>query len=138
VQTLFPPRSAFFFRFIWNQHSVPSFNPQGTASQRRGKTMKTLTTILAAAFIAGSAGLAMAQTTGGAGTDVNPDRINKGADQNPTTKGANPAAGSTDADTKGSAKSAPTGGAMQTAPVAGTPKKDSSTPAQAPTDEKKK
>ena len=42
--------------------------------------MKTFKTILAAAFIAGSATVAMAQAGaggGGAGSDVNPDRMNK-------------------------------------------------------------
>lgn len=99
--------------------------------------MKTFKTILAAAFIAGSATVAMAQAGGGAGSDVNPDRINKGADQNPTGPGTNPQSGRTDADTKGSAKTG-TGSGMQTAPVSGT-QKDSSTPSQAPaTDAKKK
>lgn len=103
--------------------------------------MKTFKTILAAAFIAGSATVAMAQAGGGAGggagSDVNPDRINKGADQNPTGPAANPKAGRTDADTKGAAKSGP-GTGMNTAPVSGT-QKDSSTPSQAPaTDAKKK
>jgi hypothetical protein len=101
--------------------------------------MKTLTTILAAAFIAGGATLAMAQ--GGAGGDVNPDRMGKGADQNPSSPGANPAAGNKDATTAGQAR---TGGTMTTAPVSGTPKTgggiegstgggSSSTPSMAPT-----
>jgi hypothetical protein len=101
--------------------------------------MKTVTTILAAAFIAGSATLAMAQGAGGG--DVNPDRVGKGSDANPTGPGANPAAGNTDAQTAGQAR---TGGAMKTAPVSGTPKTgggiegttsggNSSTPSQAPT-----
>jgi hypothetical protein len=83
--------------------------------------MKTLTTILTAAFIAGSATLAMAQGggAGGAGGDVNPDRMGKGADQNPSSPGANPAAGNKDATTAGQAR---TGGTMKTAPVSGTPK----------------
>ena len=69
---------------------------------------------------------------------MNPDRINKGADQNPTGAAANPQSGRTDADTKGSAKTGTTSGGMQTAPVSGT-QKDSSTPSQAPaTDAKKK
>jgi len=99
--------------------------------------MKAFKTILAAAFIAGSATVAMAQASGGgAGSDVNPDRVNKGADQNPTG-GANPQSGRTDADTKGSARTG-AGTGMQTAPVSGT-QKDSSTPSQAPaTDAKKK
>ena len=96
--------------------------------------MKTLKTILAAAFIAGSATVAMAQASGGAGGDTNPDRVNKGADQNPSGPGASPRAGSTDAVTPGQAK---TGTAdkkgMTTAPVSGTTQsKDSSTPNQAP------
>src|ERR1043165_6558346 len=98
--------------------------------------MKTLSTILAAAFIAGSTTLAMAQASGGAGSDTNPDRINKGADQNPTGPGANPQSGRTDADTKGQAKTGTTGGEVQAAPGSGT-KEDSSTPAQAPTADKK-
>jgi hypothetical protein len=104
----------------------------------RGKAMKTLTTILAAAFIAGSATIALAQAGGtggtGAGGDVNPDRPGKGADQNPSTPGANPAAGSKDADTKGQARTGTSTDNMQTAPVSGTTKSDSSsTPSQAPT-----
>ena len=102
--------------------------------------MKTVTTILAAAFIAGGATLAMAQG-GGAGGDVNPDRMGKGADQNPSSPGANPAAGNKDATTAGEAR---TGGALKTAPVSGTPKTgggiegstsggSSSTPSMAPT-----
>lgn len=98
--------------------------------------MKTFKTFLAAALVAGSATVAMAQG-GGAGSDVNPDRINKGADQNPTSPGANPKSGRTDADTKGSAATG-AGTGMNTAPVSGT-QKDSSTPSQAPaTDAKKK
>jgi hypothetical protein len=96
--------------------------------------MKPLTTVLAAAFIAGSATVAMAQASGGAGGDANPDRINKGADQNPTGPGANPAAGTKEAVTPGQAKTGTSGGAMTTAPVSGTTQsKDSSTPSQAPT-----
>ena len=98
--------------------------------------MKSLTTILAAAFIAGSATVAMAQTSGtsGAGADVNPDRINKGADQNPSGPGANPRAGSSDAVTPGQAKSGTADKkGMTSAPVSGTTQsKDSSTPNQAP------
>ena len=103
--------------------------------------MKTLTTILSAALIAGSCTIAMAQGAGGgtAGSDVNPDRIGKGADQNPTGPAANPAAGTKEATTPGTpapAAKAPPG--MTTAPVAGTKgTKDSSNPAQAPTSDKK-
>jgi hypothetical protein len=50
--------------------------------------MKALTTILTAAFIAGGATLAMAQ--GGAGGDVNPDRMGKGSDANPSSPGRKP------------------------------------------------
>jgi hypothetical protein len=112
-------------------------------SRERSNPMKTLTTILAAAFIAGSAGLAMAQGSGGgaAGGDQTQQGTMKDADKNPTGAGANPQAGNTDAKSQGSAKTGATtgttGGAMQTAPVSGTPKKDSSTPAQAPTSDKK-
>ncbi len=96
--------------------------------------MKTLKTILAAAFIAGSATVAMAQASGGAaGADTNPNRINKGADQNPSSPGASPQAGTKEAVTPGQAKTGTSGGAMTTAPVSGTSQsKDSSTPAQAP------
>ena len=98
--------------------------------------MKTITTILSAALIAGSCTLAMAQASGGAaGSDVNPDRLGKGADQNPTGPAANPAAATTPGTAVPAAKAtAPSG--MTTAPVAGT-KKDSSNPAQAPTSDKK-
>ncbi|MEN3375689.1 MAG: hypothetical protein V7604_1044 [Hyphomicrobiales bacterium] len=98
--------------------------------------MKALTTILAAAFIAGGATIALAQGggTGGAGGDVNPDRTGKGADQNPSSPGANPAAGNTDADSKGQARTGTSKDNMRTAPVSGTTKSDSSTtPSQAPT-----
>jgi hypothetical protein len=107
--------------------------------------MKTFTTIMAAALIAGSAGLAMAQSGGGgggasgggAGSDVNPDRLGKGADQNPSGPGAGPAAGTKEAVTPGQARTGTTG-AMKTAPVSGAPQgttqsKDSTTPSQAPT-----
>src|SRR5436305_8440470 len=104
--------------------------------------MKTVTTILSAALLAASCTLAMAMATGagggagggGAGSDVNPDRMGKGADQNPTGPAANPAGGSKEATTPGTpgpAAKAPAG--MTTAPVAGTKgSKDSSNPAQAP------
>ena len=109
--------------------------------------MKTLNTILAAAFIAGSAGLAMAQGSGagasgggsasGGADSTQQGTLKKDADTNPTGPGANPQAGNTGAQTTGSAKSGTTGGAMKTAPVSGTPSKDSSTPTQAPTADKK-
>ena len=102
--------------------------------------MKTFKTILAAAFIAGSAGLAMAQsggTSGSGGADTTQQGTMKDADKNPTGAGANPTAGNTGAQPQGAAKSGTTGGTMQTAPVSGTAKKDSSNPAQAPTADKK-
>jgi hypothetical protein len=123
---------------IWNfgtQARPSRFLPDAPArlNQEEGD-MKTLKTVLAAAFIAGSATVAMAQASGGAaGADTNPDRINKGADTNPSGPGANPRAGSTDATTPaGQAKSGTKG--MNIAPVSGTKQsKDSSTPAMAPT-----
>ena len=77
--------------------------------------MKTFRTILAVAMLAGSCTLAMAQAggggaggggagaggggaaggSGGAGSDLNPHRMGRGADENPTGLGANPAAGNT-------------------------------------------
>jgi hypothetical protein len=96
--------------------------------------MKTMKTILAAAFIAGSATMAMAQGAGGAGSDVNPDRVNKGADQNPTGPGANPAAGNKEAVTPDQARTGTSTGGMNTAPVSGTTQGgSSSTPSMAPT-----
>ena len=69
--------------------------------------MKTLTTILAAAFIAGSAGLAMAQGSGApalpAATQTQQGTM-KDADKNPTGAGANPAAGNTGAQSQGAAR----------------------------------
>jgi hypothetical protein len=100
--------------------------------------MKTLTTILSAALIAGVSTVAMAQGggAGGAGGDTNPDRMGKGSDANPSSPGANPRAGTTEAVTPG-VRNAPNGG-MNTAPVAGTPQGttqggSSSTPSMAPT-----
>src|SRR5436305_2111717 len=105
-------RAGHFFPFCTLRHSTPA----GTASELRPRkavflfdagrleqeegNMKTVTTILAAAFIAGTASLALAQgggAAGGGGSDVNPDRLGKGADQNPSSPGSNPAAGNKDA-----------------------------------------
>lgn len=98
--------------------------------------MKTLKTLLAAAFIAGTAGVAMAQSGGGAaGGDSTQQGTMKDADKNPTGANANPQAGNSGT-TQGSAKTGP-GTGMQTSPVSGT-QKDSSTPAQAPTTDAKK
>src|SRR3954469_12120316 len=105
--------------------------------------MKTVTTILSAALLAASCTLAMAQSGGGgasgggAGSDVNPDRMGKGADQNPTGPAANPAGGTKEAVTPGTARTGATAASgMTTAPVAGT-KSNSSNPAQAPTADNK-
>jgi hypothetical protein len=128
-------------RVIWNLGTEARRNrllhDASSALQPGEGDMKTLKTVLAAAFIAGSATVAMAQASGGAaGADTNPDRINKGADQNPSSPGASPRAGSTDATTPaGQAKSGTSGtSGMTTAPVSGTTQsKDSSTPSMAPT-----
>ena len=55
--------------------------------------MKLLSTILTAALIAGTSTVAMAQGAGGAGSDVNPNRMGRGSDENPTGAFANPMAG---------------------------------------------
>jgi hypothetical protein len=98
--------------------------------------MKTLTTILSAALIAGASTVAMAQG-GAAGGDTNPDRMGKGSDANPSSPGANPRAGNSDAVTPGVRNGTPNG-AMNTAPVSGVPQGttqggSSSTPSMAPT-----
>jgi hypothetical protein len=54
--------------------------------------MKLLSTILTAAVIAGSSTVAMAQGEG-AGGDLNPNRVGRGTDENPTGAFANPRAG---------------------------------------------
>ena len=102
--------------------------------------MRSLTTILSAALIAGVSTVAMAQGGGGdagAGGDTNPNRMGKGSDANPSSPGANPRAGNTEAVTPGVRNNAPSG-AMNTAPVSGTPQGttqsgSSSTPSMAPT-----
>ena len=126
-----------------NQNQVPGLTYD--EKLRKEGDMKSVTTILSAALIAASSTFAMAQGAGGgaggggAGSDVNPDRMGKGADQNPTGPAANPPGGTKEATTPGTpapAAKAPTG--MTTAPVAGTKgSKDSSNPAQAPTSDKK-
>jgi hypothetical protein len=55
--------------------------------------MKLVPTILSAALIAGASTVAMAQSDGGAGGDVNPNRFGKGTDANPSSPGANPRLG---------------------------------------------
>ena len=60
--------------------------------------MKLFSTVLAAALVAGSCTVAMAQTGGGAaGGDQTQQGTMKDADKNPTGAGANPTAGNTGA-----------------------------------------
>ena len=90
--------------------------------------MKSLSTILAAALVAGSCTVALAQAGGGAsgagGANSTQQGTMKDADKNPTGPGANPAAGNTGATpmTGGqagtAAPSAPSG--MTTAPASNT------------------
>jgi len=89
--------------------------------------MKSLSTILAAALVAGSCTVALAQggTSGAGGADSTQQGTMKDADKNPTAPGANPAAGNTGATPMtggqvgtGAAPSAPSG--MQTAPASNT------------------
>jgi hypothetical protein len=69
-----------------------------------------LKTLLAVALIAGGSTIAMAQGAGGggggagggAGSDAQPSRPGRGADQNPTGKGANPKAGNAGSTNTGS------------------------------------
>ena len=69
--------------------------------------MKALSSILAAAFVAGSCSVAMAQASGAGGADQTQQGTMKDADKNPSGA-ANPAAGNT------------TGGAATTGGQAGT------------------
>ena len=55
--------------------------------------MKILTTLLAAALVAGVSTVAMAQSSGGSGSDVNPNQMGRGADANPSGLNADPMAG---------------------------------------------
>ena len=89
--------------------------------------MKSLSTILAAALVAGSCTVALAQGSGASGSggaDSTQQGTMKDADKNPTSPGANPSAGNTGAApmTGGqagtAAPSAPSG--MQTAPASNT------------------
>ena len=94
--------------------------------------MKLLSTMLAAAFVAGSCTVAMAQAGGGGGTggggsgasDSTHQGTMKDADKNPSAPGANPSAGNTGASGT-RAGTAPgmapaSGGGMQTAPASNT------------------
>ena len=87
--------------------------------------MKSLSTILAAAFVAGSCTVAMAQsggTSGSGAADSTQQGTMKDADKNPTGPGAKPTTGNTGAApmTGGQAgTAAPTGG-MTTAPASNT------------------
>src|SRR6478609_6284959 len=84
-------------------------------------SMKVLSTMLAAAFVAGSCGFAMAQGASGAGGANQTQQVqpSTNADKNPSGPGANPAAGNTAAPTARSGGSvgvtAPSG--MTTAPA---------------------
>ena len=91
--------------------------------------MKSLSTILAAALVAGGCTFAMAQgggaSGGGAGAaDSTQQGTMKDADKNPTGPAANPTAGNTGAGStgqSGAAATAPkTGSGMTTAPAANT------------------
>jgi len=55
--------------------------------------MKLVITLLSAALIAGVSTVAMAQSGSSSGGDVNPNQIGRGADENPSSMNANPAAG---------------------------------------------
>lgn len=102
--------------------------------------MRLLSTMLAAAFVAGSCTVAMAQGSGGSSGAGGADSTtqaqpNKDADKNPSSPGANPSAGNTGAPAAPTARSgsgmqtAPTG--MQTAPTSNTRADDPSKPAGA-------
>jgi hypothetical protein len=88
--------------------------------------MKALSTILAAAFVAGSCTLAMAQAggSGSGGADSTQQGTMKDADKNPTGPAANPSAGNTGAagstGQSGAATAPRTGGTMTTAPASNT------------------
>lgn len=88
--------------------------------------MKALSTILAAAFVAGSCTLAMAQAggSGSGGADSTQQGTMKDADKNPTGPAANPSAGNTGAGgstaPSGAATAPRTGGTMTTAPASNT------------------
>ena len=84
--------------------------------------MKSLSTILAAALVAGSCTVAMAQGAGGA--DSTQQGTMKDADKNPTGAGANPAAGNT----AGSGQMSGPSGGMTSAPAANTAPPSRATP----------
>jgi len=98
--------------------------------------MKSLSTILTAAFVAGSCTVAMAQAGGGgasggaAGGDQTQQGTMKDADKNPTGAAANPTAGNTPAPMAGQgAKSGQSG--MTTAPASNTRSDNPARPAGA-------
>ena len=92
--------------------------------------MKLLSTMLAAAFVAGSCTLAMAQASGAGGAgggDSATQGTMKDPDKNPTGPGANPSAGNSASPTASSggrpvpSGMAPaSGGGLQTAPASNT------------------
>lgn len=103
--------------------------------------MKLLSTMLAAAFVAGSCTLAMAQgsgaggsgggSSGAGGADSTQQGTMKDADKNPTGPAANPSAGNTGAAparTGGSAGMPAPSGGMKSAPAANTRADDPSKP----------
>ena len=92
--------------------------------------MKVLSTMLAAAFVAGSCSLAMAQASGGTGgsgaggaNQTQQVQPSTNADKNPSGPAANPAAGNTavpNARSGGSAAMPAPSGGMRTAPSSNT------------------
>ena len=85
--------------------------------------MKSLSTVLAAALVAGSCTLALAQAggsgAGAGGADQTQQGTMKDADKNPTGPGANPSAGNTAGGSVGATTAPPSGG-MVTAPASNT------------------
>jgi hypothetical protein len=102
-------------------------NPRSKLPRRHA--MKSLSTILAAALVAGSCTVALAQAGAGGsaggsgGADSTQQGTMKDADKNPTGAGASPAAGNTgSAPTTGgqAGTTRPSGSGMQTAPASNT------------------
>lgn len=104
--------------------------------------MKLFSTMLAAAFVAGSCTVAMAQGSGGSGAggadQTQQVQPNKDADKNPSSPGAHPATGNTGSPTArtGGGTMAPSmapasGGGLQTAPASNTRSDNPAKPAGA-------
>jgi hypothetical protein len=105
-------------------------NANRVLNRPRRVRMKLFSTILAAALVAGSCTVAMAQASGGgaAGGDQSLQQGTKGgADKNPTGAGANPAAGNTTSPgATASGKSGTMGsGSMKSAPASNNTRSDS-------------